>query len=117
LPIGGSSVSGAKPGERLDFVTSSTSFTHPPREDPAETMTDTEAAGFSEHFGYPRPLLDRGTLVLVGPTLRRVNTGVTILEAPDRASAEAIMAADAVRSSGIVTPGLREMRVSSLRGR
>lgn len=92
-------------------------FLHAPRDDFAATMTDAEAEVFSAHFGYLRELLARGTLVLAGPTLGRLNTGIAIFEAPDQAAAEAIMAADPAIAAGIVTGELREMRVSLLRGR
>ena len=68
-------------------------------------------------FRLPRGLLAEGTLVLAGPTLGPVNTGINVFEAPDRAAAEAIMAADPAIAAGIVTGELREMRVSLLRGR
>ena len=92
-------------------------FLHAPREDFAATMTDAEGEVFGAHFAYLQGLLAEGTLVLAGPTLGAVNTGITVFEAPDRAAAEAIMAADPAVAGGIVTGELREMRVSLLRGR
>lgn len=55
--------------------------------------------------------------MLAGPTLGETNTGIAILEAPDRAAAEALMNADPAVASGIVRGELREMRLSLLRGR
>jgi hypothetical protein len=58
-----------------------------------------------------------------GPGARRTdaggetNTGIAVIEAPDRASAEAIMNADPAIARGVVRGELREMRVSLLRGR
>jgi uncharacterized protein YciI len=98
-------------------VTTWIHLTHPPRDNFAATMTDPEAEVFGEHFAYLRGLLDNGTLILAGPTLGPVDTGVAIFEAPDREAAEAIMTADPVVSSGLLTGDLREMRVSLLRGR
>ena len=92
-------------------------FLHAPREDFAATMTDAEGDVFGEHFAYLQRLLADGTLVLAGPTLGPINTGINIFEAPDRAAAEAVMAADPAIAGGIVTGELREMRVSLLRGR
>lgn len=92
-------------------------FLHPPRTDFAATMTEDESAVFAEHFGYLQGLLEAGTLVLAGPTLGETNTGIAILEAPDRAAAEALMNADPAVASGIVRGELREMRLSLLRGR
>lgn len=92
-------------------------FLHAPRENFAETMTDSEQAVFGEHFVYLQGLLEAGTLVLAGPTLGPINTGINVFEATDRTAAEAIMAADPAIAGGIVSGELREMRVSLLRGR
>jgi uncharacterized protein YciI len=90
---------------------------HPPRERFAETMTEEEQAAFGEHFAHLQRLLDSGVLVLAGPTLGPVNTGIAILEAPDEAAARAVMEADPVVAGGYVTAELRPFRVSLLRGR
>lgn len=92
-------------------------FLHPPREDFAATMTEDEAAVFAAHFAHLQQLLDEGTLVLAGPTLGSTNTGIAVFEAPDRATAEALMYADPAIARGVVRGELREMRVSLLRGR
>lgn len=92
-------------------------FLHPPRADFAATMTDAEAEVFAEHFDHLQRLLADGTLVLAGPTLGETNTGIAVIEAPDRAAAEALMNADPAIARGVVRGELREMRVSLLRGR
>jgi len=92
-------------------------FLHPPRDDFAATMTEDEAAVFAAHFAHLQRLLAEGTLVLAGPTLGSTNTGIAVLEAPDRDAAEALMNADPAIASGVVRGELREMRVSLLRGR
>ena len=92
-------------------------FLHPPREQFAATMTEQEAEVFAEHFAHLERLLADGTLVLAGPTLGSTNTGIAILEAPDREAAEALMEADPAIARGVVRGELREMRVSLLRGR
>src|SRR5437868_13535167 len=56
-------------------------FIHPPREDFAATMSDEERAVWAEHVVHLKKLLADGTLVLAGPTLGRINTGVAIIEA------------------------------------
>jgi uncharacterized protein YciI len=56
-------------------------------------------------------------LILAGPTLGSVNTGVAIIEAPDEPAARALMAADPAIRSGVATGELRPFRVSLLRGR
>jgi hypothetical protein len=56
-------------------------FLHPPRDDFAETMTEHEQQTWGQHFTWLQELYAAGQLVLVGVTLGRVNTGVSILEA------------------------------------
>jgi uncharacterized protein YciI len=92
-------------------------FLHPPREDFAATMTDDEQAVWAEHFAHLHHLLADGVLVLAGPTLGHVNTGVAIFEAEDEVAARVVMASDPVIISGFAEGELREFRVSLLRGR
>lgn len=92
-------------------------FIHPPRPDFAATMTDDEAAVWSTHFERLQRLTADGVMILVGPTLGPVNTGVAIFEAPDEAAARRIMEEDPAIASGIATGELRPFRVSLLRGR
>lgn len=92
-------------------------FIHPPREDFAATMTTEEESVWQEHFARLQRLLDEGILVLAGPTLGRVNTGVTIFEAPDQAAALRLMEGDPVIAGGYARGELRPFRVSLLRGR
>ena len=92
-------------------------FLHAPRENFAETMTDEEKAVWSVHFERFERLLAEGVIVLVGPTLGPVNTGIAIFEAPDEDSARQIMAEDPVIAGGFAKGELRPFRVSLLRGR
>ena len=92
-------------------------FLHPPRDDFAATMTEPERAVWAEHFARLREMLADGTLVLAGPTLGRVNTGIVVFEAADEAAAEAVLAADPVVAGGYATGELRPFRLSLLRGR
>jgi len=92
-------------------------FIHPPREDFIATITDEESAVMETHAGHLEKLLDEGVLVLAGPTYGRINTGIAVIEAPDEATARAIMESDPAISSGQMTGELRQMRVSFLRGR
>ena len=57
-------------------------FIHPPRENFAATMTDEENAVWAVHFRRFERLLLEGVIVLVGPTLGQVNTGIAVFEAP-----------------------------------
>lgn len=94
-------------------------FIHPPREDFIETITEEEGRIMGEeHSPHLERLLADGTLILAGPTWGTpMNDGIAVIEAPDRASAEAIMNSDPAIASGLMTGELREMRVAYLRGR
>jgi uncharacterized protein YciI len=92
-------------------------FLHPPRDDFAATMTAEESSVWGAHFERLQRLLDEGTLVLAGPTLGPINTGVTIFEAPDEQSARLLLEEDPAVQSGFARGELRPFRISLLRGR
>jgi uncharacterized protein YciI len=92
-------------------------FIHAPRERFAETMTAEEERVWGVHFDRLQRLLAEGTMILVGPTLGPVNTGIAIFEAPDEDAARRIMEEDPAIASGIARGELRPFRVSLLRGR
>ena len=92
-------------------------FIHPLREDFAATMTDEERAVWGEHFVRFQAALADGRLILVGPTLGRINTGIAIFEAPDEAAARRFMEEDPTIAGGYAHGELRPFRVSLLRGR
>jgi uncharacterized protein YciI len=69
------------------------------------------------HFERFQRLLEEGVIVLVGPTLGPVNTGIAIFEAPDEEAARKIMEEDPVVAGGYARGELRPFRVSLLRGR
>ena len=92
-------------------------FIHAPRENFADTMTAEEQAVWGVHFERLQRLLAEGTLVMAGPTLGPVNTGIAIIEAEDEAAARKIMDEDPVIAGGFATGELRPFRVSLLRGR
>jgi uncharacterized protein YciI len=92
-------------------------FIHPPRERFVATITAEETATMQVHRAHLAALLERGVLILAGPTLGDVNTGVAVIEAEDEEAARAIMMSDPAVTSGLMTPELREMRVTFLRGR
>ena len=92
-------------------------FIHPPRDDFAATMTDDEKSVWAEHFDRLQCLLAAGQLILAGPTLGRINTGVAVFEAADEDAARQVMAADPAISRGYARGELRPFRVSLLRGR
>jgi uncharacterized protein YciI len=92
-------------------------FIHPPREDFAATMTDEEGSAWAIHFERLQRLLREGKLIMAGPTLGRINTGIAVIEAPDEAAARHIMDEDPAIASGFARGELRPFRVSLLRGR
>jgi uncharacterized protein YciI len=92
-------------------------FIHPLRDDFAATMTDEERAVWSVHFDRFQRMLANGELILVGPTLGSINTGIAIFEAPDEESARKIMDEDPTIAGGFARGELRPFRVSLLRGR
>jgi uncharacterized protein YciI len=92
-------------------------FIHPPRDNFAETMSPMEREVWSTHFERLQRLLSEGTLILAGPTLGPINTGVAIIDAPDETAARQLMEEDPTIASGIARGELRPFRVSLLRGR
>jgi len=92
-------------------------FLHPPREDFAATMTADEKRVWGEHAERLQGALADGTLILAGPTLGHVNTGICVFEAPDEDAARRFMDADPAITSGYATGELRPFRASFLRGR
>jgi uncharacterized protein YciI len=92
-------------------------FIHPPRENFANTMTDQESEVWRIHFTRLKRLLRDGVLIMAGPTLGTVNTGLVIIEAADEAAARELMNQDPVIAGGYARGELRPYRVSLLRGR
>ena len=92
-------------------------FIHPSRDDFAATITEEEKRVWAEHFERLKRLLAEGTLIMAGPTLGRINTGIAVIEAPDEESARQIMEADPTIASGLATGELLGFNVSLLRGR
>lgn len=92
-------------------------FIHPPRENFAATMTEPEERAWDDHFDRLKKLLAEGTLILAGPTLGRINTGIAVIDAPDEEAARRIMEEDPAIAGGFATGELRRFKVSLLRGR
>jgi uncharacterized protein YciI len=92
-------------------------FLHAPRDDFAATMTEAEQAAWGRHFERMQRLFLEGRVLLVGPTMGRINTGICVFEAPDEDAARRFMEEDPTIAEGFVTGELRPMRVSLLRGR
>lgn len=62
-------------------------------------------------------MLAEGSIILVGPKLGSVNTGIAIFEAPDEVAARRVMEEDPVIAGGFARGELRPFRVSLLGGR
>jgi uncharacterized protein YciI len=92
-------------------------FIHVPRENFAQTMTDEEKEVWAIHFERFQRMLDEGTIILVGPTLGPINTGIAVFEAPDEEAAQRIMGEDPVIAGGFARGELRPFSVALLRGR
>ncbi len=92
-------------------------FIHPSRDNFAATMTDEERAVWGVHWERLKRLYDEGSVILVGPTGGRTNTGICVFEAPDEAAARRLMAEDPAISGGYAIGELRPFHVSLLRGR
>jgi uncharacterized protein YciI len=92
-------------------------FLYAPREDFAATLTAEERRVWGLHFERLKRLLAEGTLVMAGPTLDRINTGIVVFEATDEAAARRLMDEDPAILAGFATGELRGFQVSLLRGR
>ena len=90
-------------------------FIHAPREHFGATMTEQEQAVWGEHVQLLQRRLDEGSLILAGPTLGQINTGICVFEAPDEDAARAYMESDPTIASGIARGELRPFRASFLR--
>ena len=76
-------------------------FLHAPRENFAATLTEEERAVWGVHFERLERLLAEGTLIMAGPTLGPVNTGIAVIEAPDEDAARRLMEEDPAIASGV----------------
>ncbi len=92
-------------------------FLHPPRDDFIATMTDEERAAFGAHADWLHELERDRVLILAGPCLGRVNTGVAVFEAPDEPAARRIADREPVTQRGFMRGELRPFRVGIRRGR
>jgi uncharacterized protein YciI len=92
-------------------------FIHVPRDDFAATMTADERAVWDRHVELLQRRMEEGSLILAGPTMGRVNTGICVFEAADEDAARAYMEEDPTISSGIARGELRPFLAGFLRGR
>jgi uncharacterized protein YciI len=75
-------------------------FMHPPRGDFIATMTGAERSAFDAHAAWLRKLLADGVLIVSGPCLGQVNTGIAIFEASNEQTARGLVAEEPVTSGG-----------------
>jgi uncharacterized protein YciI len=80
-------------------------------------MSDEEQRIMGAHFERLQRLYADGKMILVGPTLGDVNTGIAVFEVPDEAAAQRIVDEDPAVASGMMRGELRPFKVSLLRGR
>ncbi len=92
-------------------------FMHPPRDGFIATMSGTERAAFGAHAAWLRRLLADGLLIVAGPCLGQVNTGIAIFEVASEGEAQRIVVGEPVTSGGYMGGGLRPFRLGILRGR
>ena len=90
-------------------------FIHAPREHFGETMTEEEQAVWGEHVQLLTKRLEEGSLILAGPTMGKINTGICVFEAPDEDAARAYMEEDPTIASGIARGELRPFRAAFVR--
>jgi uncharacterized protein YciI len=76
-----------------------------------------ERAVWGVHFEHLQRLLAEGILVLAGPTLGPVNTGICVFETPDETAVLEVMNCDPVVAGGFARGELRPFVVALLRGR
>lgn len=91
-------------------------FIHPPRDDFAATLTEAEQEVWARHWERIQREFAKGRVILVGPTLGRVNTGICVFEADDEEVARGFMDADPTIAEGFARGELRPFQVSLLRG-
>ena len=88
----------------------------PTRPEMVAAATDEESAIVTEHFGYLVALKEAGILILAGRTQVEEGTwGITIFEAPDEASARAVMETDPAVAAGVMSATLYPYSVAVAR--
>ena len=91
-------------------------FIHAPRENFGATMTEAERSVWDQHVQLLTRRLQEGSLILAGPTLGTINTGICVFEAPDEGAARRYMEEDPTIASGIARGELRAFNAAFVRG-
>ncbi|MDQ4027619.1 MAG: YciI family protein [Actinomycetota bacterium] len=92
-------------------------FLHPPRDDFAATMTEEEGAAWQRHFEWVEGLFQEGSLLMVGATGGRTNTGIGVFEAPTEEAAREVVSKDPAAAGGFAQGELRPFDLGLMRGR
>lgn len=87
-------------------------FLEPVRTTFARDATDSEQALVAEHFHYLQDLLAARRLILAGRTLEDQPTGIVVFEAPDRATAQAVLKNDPAVKGGVFKGRVAPYRVA-----
>ncbi len=87
-------------------------YIHPVREGFITEPTPDEANKVGDHFEYLKKLMGEGTVLLAGPSTDPPYTGIVILKAKDRATAEAIMNKDPAVRGGVFRARLSPITLS-----
>ena len=87
----------------------------PPRDDFMATMTASEHKVLDDHRAWLRQLDSTGALLLAGPCLGTVNTGIMVFEAADEHAANAIVAQEPLSRSGYMRGELMPYRVDFIK--
>ena len=88
----------------------------PTRPEMVAGATEEESAVVAEHFDYLVALKQAGILILAGRTQEDQGTwGITIFEAPDEASARAVMQTDPAVAAGVMAATLYPYSVAVAR--
>ena len=87
----------------------------PLRVDFMATMTSEEHAALDDHRAWLRRLDSAEALLLAGPCLGAVNTGIVVFEAVDDQAAQAVVAEEPLSRGGYMRGELRRYRVDFIR--
>jgi peroxiredoxin Q/BCP len=103
----------------MSNATSSMTFLYmitPKRAEMPTSPTPDEEKTMGAHFEYLKGLMDKGVVLLAGPTTEPPHVGIVVFRAADRAAAQAIMDGDPAVHAGVVSAKLSELRLSLFAG-
>ena len=90
----------------------------PPRANFAQTLTDAEREIMGRHAAHWKPYLERGDMVVFGPTLTDdASYGLAVVETDDEDALRAFAAEDPVVTTGTAVYEFGRMAAGTVRGR